>query len=182
MYKSASSETGWFLKPFAIRDCPARFGVKTDIDCEVMLGLDGFKDWIIPGFASIASDPNDVHYYKVDNPLNSGVICFDNQAKPISDWCREIEFRGEWSFDRDRLIRDRKGDQGVLNVMVSQAQIRTLPRKFNWFEKINDIDVEPDPEAVIWHHLGPVGKTRFLLRAMTWKEGIRKSGDFQWED
>ena len=160
VYKSASTETGWFLKPFAIRDCPARFGVDIDIDAEAMLDLSGFQNHIADGKISVATDQNDVHYYSVIRPLNGGVIAFDNKSKAIQQWCDSVcERRIE------KIIHEKKGDQGYLNLCVDRVNVLELPRRFNWFDDINNVDAKSNPEAVVWHHLGPMGKQRFMRRS-----------------
>lgn len=168
VYSADSSQQGWFLKPFAIRDCPARFGVHIDIDAEAMQDLSGFENWIRPGRIGAAPDPNDVHYYKVGQPLNSGIIPFDRESKAVSEWCNAVKWKTLIDGEK-RVVHDRKGDQGYLNLKVDRGLIDVIPRAFNWFEQINDFHVQPSPEAVIWHHLGPVGKRRFLHRSDLWK-------------
>jgi hypothetical protein len=136
------SRNAWFKKPFACLHSPFKKSVWIDLDCEM-------KGSIEPLFAmrlALALDHYaDAPYYPV---YNSGVIAFEHGVSLFEEWA-DLCVRENHTFP---------GDQEVLSWLIEQKKcIVEMPAIYNWSRLSHE-----NPQAVIVHWHGPVGKEHII--------------------
>lgn len=136
----------WFKKPFALKLTPFKFTVYMDIDCEVRGNIKSLYAFARQGFGIGMDKPN--KFSRVKNPINSGVIAYSHGNNIIDTWAGNI-------LDNMQMFR---GDQDILDMVLNHSlngdTYQIIPNKMHRVR----IQGDTDPEALIFHHTGSIGK------------------------
>jgi hypothetical protein len=146
-----SSLKGWFYKPIAMLNIPAKRGVWIDTDCEVLGRLENIFKLIEPNKLLMATDRP---WLKRRNEIwhNSGVIGW--QGKP------EILYKWNQAIQENPQVGDQEVLHSLLNPITKMTYIAELPNIYNWLRLQVEHDGEDSPNKKIMHWTGEKGNDR----------------------
>lgn len=145
---SKAPEEGWFKKPLAMYNCPAKDKIWLDTDCEIKANLDEMFDLLEPNKLSMVKDhPWTKRRGEVWH--NSGVVGIIGKPKILQDWMIEIRNRP--------TVGDQETLHAMLNPILKIRYINELPHKYNVL-RIDLIDGKETQDAAIIHWTGRKGK------------------------
>lgn len=130
----------WFKKPRAMMLSPFEKTVWLDLDCEVLGDLKALFSY---GPVAAAKDIHNDNY-------DAGVLVFEKGTPIIAKWADLCEEKSS----------EFAGDADVLNFLVQDKAIQTLPQIYNWRSQLGE-----NPDVVIIHWLGSFGKEIIHLLA-----------------
>jgi len=140
---------GWFYKPRAIRNAPAKSKVWLDTDIQVLGDLSGIFSLLRPDQLNMCEDKP---WTKRRGEMwhNSGTVGVIGDPSILKDW------------ERMCVENAKVGDQEVLHEMLENDILRlkyinTLPQKYNWL-RIMLLDGQDSPEKLCMHWTGQKGK------------------------
>ena len=152
---------GWFKKPIAMFNSPAKKTLWLDTDCEV-------KSYLKPLFNMIVSNKlnmvEDKPWTKRRGEIwhNSGVVGFIGRPQILHSWCNAVTKAPE---DGDQEVL-----HSLLNPITRMTHINDLPFEWNVMRLATDYDNYKGP-IKIQHHTGPKGKDK-IKGLMSIKEAI----------
>lgn len=165
MNLAETKDEGWFNKPIAMFNSPAKKTLWLDTDCEVKSPLAPLFKMIVPGKLNMVEDKP---WTKRRNETwhNSGVVGLIDRPKILHDWCNAVR------------ENPKTGDQEVLhsllNPITRMAHINELPFEWNVMRLATDLDGYKGPIR-IQHHTGKKGKEK-IKGLMKIREVIFKNG------
>lgn len=147
-----TEEQGWFKKPKAMLNCPAKRVVWLDSDIQILKNIEDIFDRLQPNKLAMVEDKPWVkrrggHWY------NSGVVGFIGKPFVLSEWAKAVQ------------LNPVQGDQEVLHMMLNDAlkvltYIEPLPNIYNWLRVQLENDRDDDPRKKMMHWTGAKGKER----------------------
>jgi len=144
-------EKGWFKKPKALFNAPAKKTVWIDTDCEIKGKIDGIFDLLVPNKLNMVED-RPWAKRRGGVQFNSGVVGIIDKPLIVQMWC-------QWVRDNPSV-----GDQETLtehlNPITQMTYINPLPNEYNWLRLQIENDNEPATNARIIHWTGQKGKDR----------------------
>ncbi len=148
----------WFKKPLALLSAPFSLTIWLDLDCQVNAGLEPLFNALTFGAEiGLVREPEPVQDYLQKKGVllpeevyyNSGVILFRKDAKILELFAEECLHRHAAYF----------GDQNALcrAIFNHRPALVELPPLYNWVRILG-----PNPDALIYHHTGSLGKEDIL--------------------
>ena len=150
MNLNITKEQGWFNKPIAMFNSPAKTTVWLDTDCEVKSRLEPLFDLIIPGKLNMVEDKPWTKRRK-ETWHNSGVVGFVNRPAELHTWCNAIREKPD--------VGDQETLHSILNPITRMSYINELPFEWNVMRLATDQDGYKGP-IKIQHHTGSKGKDK----------------------
>jgi len=150
MDMTKTPDKGWFNKPIAMINSPAKKTLWLDTDCEVKSSVGPLFDLIVPNKLNMVED---VPWTKRrgETWYNSGVVGVMGKPPILHTWCNAVRSNPE------------VGDQEVLHSVMSPitqlSHINPLPFEWNVMRLATDVDNYKGP-IKIQHHTGPKGKEK----------------------
>ena len=147
-------EKGWFKKPKAMINCPAKRTVWLDTDCEVVNNVDGIFNLLEPNKLNMIEDRpwtkrrGEIWY-------NSGVVGFIDKPVILYEWAKKVE--------QMPTVGDQEVLHSMLNPISQITYINPLPNEYN----VMRIQLEHDEykgKIKIVHWTGRKGKEK--IRSM----------------
>tara|TARA_B100000902_G_scaffold49825_1_gene56600 strand:+ start:1835 stop:2485 length:651 start_codon:yes stop_codon:yes gene_type:complete len=150
-------EQGWFKKPKAMLNCPAKKTVWIDSDCQVLGNIENIFDLLEHNKLNMVEDkPWTKRRGEKGSWYNSGVVGYIGKPPILKRWA-------EWVKDNKTEV----GDQEVLYEKLDQLQkltyINSLPNEYNWLRLQLEHDNQNSWDKKIIHWTGYKGKERIKV-------------------
>lgn len=145
-----SQQSGWFKKPIAMFNSPAKKTLWLDTDCEVKANLESLFQMIVPNKLSMVEDkPWSSRRGEIWH--NSGVVGLIGRPQILHTWCKAVTENPE--------VGDQEVLHSVLNPITRLTHINDLPFEWNVMRLATDVDDYKGP-IKIQHHTGDKGKKK----------------------
>jgi hypothetical protein len=141
---------GWFMKPSAILDAPAKQRIWLDIDCEVKKPIDDIFSFIEEERIAVAPDP--VHSWGCK--YNSGVVGVQDKPAAVKEWKRMCDNPKQYG-------QMGRGDQELLWEMIKEDKnppLSHIPKQYCWLRIYLEKYKKYHKDVRIIHWTGPRGK------------------------
>jgi len=141
---------GWFKKPIAIFNSPAKKTLWLDTDCEVKANLKPLFNMIVPNKLNMVEDkPWSTRRGEIWH--NSGVVGVMGKPQILHSWCNAVTQNPE--------VGDQEVLHSLLNPITRLTHINDLPFEWNVMRLATDHDDYKGP-IKIQHHTGAKGKDK----------------------
>jgi len=145
-----SNQKGWFKKPIAMFNSPAKKTLWLDTDCEVKASLEPLFKMIVPNKLSMVEDkPWSTRRGEIWH--NSGVVGVIGRPQILHNWCNAVTQNPE--------VGDQEVLHSLLNPITRMTHINDLPFEWNVMRLATDHDDYKGP-IKIQHHTGDKGKKK----------------------
>lgn len=145
-----TKEKGWFNKPVAMFNSPAKKTVWLDTDCEIKSKLEPLFKLIVSGKLSMVED-KPWSKRRGETWHNSGVVGVIGRPPILHNWCNAV---------RDNpKVGDQEVLHSILNPITRMTHINDLPFEWNVMRLATDHDDYKGP-IKIQHHTGDKGKDK----------------------
>jgi len=145
-----SKDKGWFNKPIAMFNSPARKTLWLDTDCEIKRSLTPLFKQIVPNKLSMVED-KPWTTRRGETWHNSGVVGYIDRPEILHTWCNAIRANPN--------IGDQEVLHGLLNPITRITHINDLPQEWNVVRLATDEDGYTG-RISIQHHTGAKGKKK----------------------
>ena len=145
-----SNQKGWFKKPIAMFNSPAKKTLWLDTDCEVKSSLKPLFNMIVPDKLSMVEDkPWSTRRKEIWH--NSGVVGVIGRPQILHSWCNAVTQNSE--------VGDQEVLHSLLNPITRMTHINDLPFEWNVMRLATDHDDYKGP-IKIQHHTGAKGNDK----------------------
>lgn len=144
-------EKGWFKKPKALFNAPAKKTVWIDTDCEIKSNISDIFDLIVPNKLNMVED-RPWAKRRGGVQFNSGVVGIVDKPMIVQMWCQWIK--------ENPSVGDQETLTEHLNPITQMTYINPLPNEYNWLRLQIENDNEPATNAKIVHWTGQKGNDR----------------------
>ena len=141
---------GWFLKPAAMLQAPAKSTLWLDTDCEVLTNVEPIFNYFEPNKLNMVKDHPWIKR-RGEEWFNSGVVGFINKPEILTKWYQAIREKP--------LVGDQEVLLSILNPITTMTYINPLPNEWN----VLRLQVETDGyegKRNIMHWTGEKGNDR----------------------
>jgi len=147
---TGTPDKGWFNKPIAMINSPAKKTIWIDIDCEIKASVEPLFKLLEPNKLAMVEDKP---WTKRRGELwhNSGVVGFIGKPNILHQWCNAIRKNPE--------VGDQEVLHSLLNPITKMTYVKDLPFEWNVMRLATDHDDYNGP-IKIQHHTGEKGKDK----------------------
>ena len=143
-------DKGWFNKPIAMINSPAKKTIWVDIDAEVKANVEPLFKLLEPNKLNMVEDKPWTKR-RGETWHNSGVVGFIGKPMILHQWCKAVR--------ENPNVGDQEVLHSLLNPITRMTHINDLPFEWNVMRLATDHDDYKGP-IKIQHHTGQKGKDK----------------------
>jgi len=144
------NNNGWFMKPAALLNTPAKQKIWIDVDCEVVKPIDDLFSFVEEDKIAIAPDP--VHSWGCK--YNTGVVGIQDKPACVEEWKTMCD-------NPESFFQMGRGDQELLWEMIRAEEnppLSHIPKQYNWLRIYIEKYKKYHKDVRIIHWTGQRGK------------------------